>query len=42
MFNKAEKVLEILNNFKGQVIDEALLAKILKLQNLTREIKDNG
>ena len=42
MFNKAEKVLEILNNFKGQVINEAVLTKILKLQNLAREIKDNG
>jgi|TARA_R110002110_G_scaffold397988_1_gene613392 hypothetical protein len=42
MLNKAQKVLEILNNFKGQIIDEALLTKILKLQNLAREIKDNG
>jgi len=42
MLNKAEKVLEILNNFKGQIINEALLTKILKLQNLAREIKDNG
>ena len=42
MVQKVEKTLEVLNGFKGQLINEDLLTKVLKLQTLVREIKSNG
>ena len=39
--NKIKRILEVINNFKGQYITENLLEKVLKIQNLAREIEKN-
>ena len=38
MLKKTEKVLEIIDNFKGQFINEKMLKKILNIQTLVSEI----
>ena len=38
MFSKAKEVLQIIENFKNEKIGKKLLASVLKVQNLAREI----
>ena len=42
MKEKAEKVVELLESFSSRDIDEEVLIKILKTQELAQEIVDNG
>ena len=42
MKQKAEKVVELLESFSSRNIDEEVLIKILKTQELAQEIVDNG
>ena len=39
METKMDKVLEMLNDFKGELITEKLLGKVLRIQQLVNEIK---
>ena len=41
MISKTENVLKVLEDFKGQYITEGLLKKVLKIQQLAKEIKIN-
>jgi len=41
MISKTKEVLKVLDDFKGQYIDESILRKILKVQQLVNEIKIN-
>ncbi len=40
MFSKTKEVLIMLENFKDSKIDKALISKVLKIQNLVKEIKN--
>ena len=42
MVSKTENVLKVLEEFKGQYITEGLLKKVLKIQQLAKEIKVNA
>ncbi len=41
MIEKTKKVLEVLDNFKGQHITEKTLEKIIKIQQLVREVEND-
>ena len=39
MASKAQTVLKMLEGFSGQLIDTAMIGKVLKIQNLVMEIQ---
>lgn len=42
MVKKTKEVIEVLNNFKKENIDKNMIMKILKIQNLVKEINEDG
>ena len=40
--NKIEKVFNLVESFKNKQIDQSLLKKVMKVQNLVRELKEDG
>jgi len=42
MASKAKKVLEVLDNFKEEKINKNLIMKVMKIQNLAKEIENDG
>jgi len=42
MLNKTKKVLDVLESFKKRKIDKKLVTQVLKIQNLVKEIQNNG
>ena len=42
MVSKAKKILETLDNFRKDRIDKNLIMKVLKIQNLAKEIENDG
>ena len=42
MLNKTEMVLQLIETFKNEEINEKAIEKILKIQNLVRELETNG
>ena len=42
MIKKTKEVIEVLNNFKKENINKNMIMKILKIQNLVKEINEDG
>ena len=42
MVKKTKEVIEVLNNFKKENINKNMIMKILKIQNLVKEINEDG
>ena len=42
MIKKTKEVIEVLNNFKKENINKNMIMRILKIQNLVKEINEDG